>query len=111
MIRLATACEDFLELRKLIFALENICNEVRENCLLAIKACADDILPSEEEIIGKWRAQLFSSVLEAIVAAFPPRISKVGKQTWNDHLKNWHTLCGLDIEYLGRDFSLKGYQE
>ncbi len=29
----------------------------------------------------------FSSVLEAIVAAFPPRISKVGKQTWNDHLK------------------------
>ncbi|ELI6451112.1 Reverse transcriptase [Yersinia ruckeri] len=111
VIRLATACEDFVELRKLIFALENICNEVRENCLLAIKACPDDHLPSEEEIIGKWRTQLFSSVLEAIVAAFPPRISKVGKQTWNDHLKNWHTRCGLDIEYLGRDFSLKGYQE
>lgn len=50
-------------------------------------------------------------MLEAIVAAFPPRISKVGKQTWNDNLKNWHTRCGLDIEYLGRDFSLKGYQE
>ncbi|WP_220385497.1 hypothetical protein, partial [Klebsiella pneumoniae] len=59
----------------------------------------------------KWRAQLFSSVLEAIVAAFPPRISKVGKQTWNDHLKNWHARCGLDIQYSGRDFSLKGYQE
>jgi len=111
VIRLATACEDFVELRRLIFALENICNEVREKCRLAIKACPDDNLPSEEEIIGKWRAQLFSSVLEAIVAAFPPRISKVGKQIWNDHLKNWHTLCGLDIEYLGRDFSLKGYQE
>lgn len=63
VIRLATACEDFVELRKLIFALEHICNEVRENCLLAIKACPDDHLPSEEEIIGKWRAQLFSSVL------------------------------------------------
>lgn len=86
VIRLATACEDFVELRKLILALENICDEVRENCLLTIKACPDDHLPFEAEIIGKWRAQLFSSVLEAIVAAFPPRISKVGKQTWNDHL-------------------------
>jgi len=110
VIRLATACEDFSELREIITALNELCMQVKENCIISIKACPSKDQPFNDEIIATWRKQLFGSVLESITAAFPPQLTQAGTKTWKDHMKNWHVKLGLDFEFLPRQFSVKGYQ-
>ncbi len=110
VIRLATACEDFCDLRKIINALDELCKQVKENCIIGIKACPSENQLSEDEAIAKWRAQLFNSVLENITAAFPSRLSKPGKQGWERHMANWHDGLVPGAEFLPRQFSVKGYQ-
>ena len=110
IIRLATACEDFEALRKILDALKTVCEQVKDGCLLGIKACPQDALPPSEDMLTRWKSQLAQSVLESITAAFPPRLSKTGKQAWNEHLKVWHDSWVPGWEFLSRDFSVKGYQ-
>ena len=111
VIRLATACEDFCELRKIINALDGLCRQVNDNCAICIKACSKVNQPSDNEVLAKWRAQLFGSVLDSISAAFPPRsLSKAGRHAWQEHMADWHEGLGLGFEFLPRLFSMKGYQ-
>ncbi len=93
VIRLATACEDFEHLRKIIQCLDRICATVAEHCTIRIKSCPDDDAPDSTLIIQHWRKNLFNSVHESIIAAFPPRLSKAGKAAWQAHLPN----SGLEI--------------
>lgn len=111
VIRLATACEDFCDLRKIINALDELCGQVKDCCTISIKACPSESQPSDDEALGKWRAQLFTSVLESITAAFPSRsLTKVGKQAWDEHMTGWHEGLVLGFEFLPRVFTVKGYQ-
>jgi hypothetical protein len=85
VIRLATACKDFADLRAIMDSLEKLCKQVSERCDVCIKAS-----PSEnstpDEIISCWQEQLFTCVRESIIAAFPPRLSKPGKQAWDENM-------------------------
>jgi hypothetical protein len=111
VIRLATACEDFCDLRKIINALDGLCRQVKDNCTIGIKACASENQPSDIEALAKWRSQLFASVLESITAAFPPSsLSKAGQQAWKEHMADWHEGLGLGFEFLPRLFSVNGYR-
>ncbi|OYY74881.1 MAG: Reverse transcriptase [Gammaproteobacteria bacterium 28-57-27] len=95
VIKLATACEDFESLRKIILNLERICG-VLKKCILRIKACPNDKAPKEHEIIRCWEDQLFKTVHENIIAAFPPHLSKAGQLSWSKHM----TESGLEIANL-----------
>ncbi|MEI7700855.1 MAG: Reverse transcriptase [Planctomycetia bacterium] len=95
VVRLATACEDFSDLYGIIAALETLCMQVQTQCCISIKACAaEDTIP--DEIMSRWQTQLFDTVYECIAAAFPPRLTKSGKQAWDAHMANYRPQ--IDVE-------------
>lgn len=110
VIRLATACEDFFDLRKIINAVRWLCTQVDEACSVGIKACEAGNQHPKEELLTKWRAQLFGGVLESITAAFPPRLSKIGKQAWVEHMADCHEILVPGFEFFEHQFSVKWYQ-
>jgi len=84
VIRLATACEDFVELRKMIEKLFALVSDVREDCESKIKSC-DGKKPLEpEEVISTWLSQIYQLIDENIKMAFPPRLSRLGHKLWGD---------------------------
>ncbi len=109
VIRLATACEDFADLRGIIGALEKLCRQVSERCDVCIKACPDEYAPTKEHVIARWQEQMFTSVRESITAAFPPRLSKSGKQAWEAHMADCHPAIDLET-FLSWPLSDKGFQ-
>lgn len=112
VIRLATACEDFDALCKILTALNKVYEQVRDGCALGIKAYPSDAPPPDPTMmLAKWRHQLGQSVLEAITSAIPPRLSKAGKASWEAQLANWHDGWVPGWEFMARSFSLKGYQD
>ena len=97
VIRLATACEDFADLRRIIETLEKLCKQVNDQCEVGIKAWPEgEKKPNAIEMIGLWQEQLFGSVRESITAAFPPRLSKAGKQAWKTHMEDCHPMVDFE---------------
>ena len=82
VVKIATACEDFEDLRKIMDGLVWICKSVGDHCAVSIKPSPGKNAPSDSEIIARWRLQVLKAVHESIVAAFPPRLSKSGKLAW-----------------------------
>lgn len=80
LIRLATACEDFAELRKIIERLTEVVKDVEEHCETDIKSCKDKNAP----IFSKWQEQIRRIIDENIKMAFPVRLSRSGQQLWDD---------------------------
>lgn len=107
VIRLATACEDFDELHKIILALDQLCKQLKEHCTLSIKACPVDDMPPANELINIWEKQLYTTVHENICAAFPPKLSKKSQSNWQTHMAN--CLPRFDIGWClsPKDFQLK----
>lgn len=89
VIRLATACEDFEALRKILHGLEQLCTRLGEHCVLTIKACPTESLPPAHELLARWQKQLDTTVRESISAAFPPKLSKDGKAAWQAHMADY----------------------
>ncbi|OLL28605.1 Reverse transcriptase [Burkholderia sp. SRS-W-2-2016] len=97
VIKLATACEDFSDLRKIIRAIEKLCAQVQRDCSVGIKAWPKNTpQPDADKMITRWQRQVFVTVCESITAAFPPRLSKTGKQSWEDHMSD--CLPPIDIK-------------
>lgn len=108
VIRLATACEDFGALRKILQAVEQLSARVKQDCELAIKACPTDQIPPDVEVMSRWRKQIYSSVRDSISAAFPPRLSKEGKASWQAHMADYSPA---DLEaFLGWYGSAQSFQ-
>lgn len=82
VVKIATACEDFEYLQKIMDGLDWICNTVGEDCTATINSCLGENSPSESEIISRWKIQIFKAIHESILAAFPTRLSKAGKISW-----------------------------
>jgi hypothetical protein len=82
VVKLATACEDFESLGSIFWQLRKICDTLDRSCDLSIKACPDGAELDKEEILKCWESQLFNTVYENIIAAFPPRLSKAGQVAW-----------------------------
>lgn len=104
VIRLATVCEDFSDLRQIIKALENCCSQVKKQCEVGIKAWPEgEEKPDAAEMINRWQAQLFSSIRESITAALPFRLSRAGKKAWQTHMTDNELAialsCSLSTKY------------
>jgi hypothetical protein len=89
VIQLATACEDFEALRKILRALEQLDTQLTQHCDLDIKAYPTSSKPSPIELIIVWRKQLYATIRESISAAFPPRLSQHGKEAWNTYMGSY----------------------
>ena len=89
VIRLATACEDFQALRKILWALEKLDNQLTQDCELSIKACPTESLPLAIDLMACWQKQLYTTVRESISAAFPTRLSKDGTVAWHAHMEGY----------------------
>lgn len=109
IIRLATACEDFEDLRKILRALEQLCKQVAQNCTLSVKATPSEHLPPASELMARWQRQLYTTVRESISAAFPPRLSKAGQQAWQAHMADYLPTLDVDVP-LNWFLSPKGFQ-
>ncbi|WIM05724.1 MAG: reverse transcriptase domain-containing protein [Candidatus Nitricoxidivorans perseverans] len=110
VIRLATACEDFGDLRKIIGALEQICKQIQEHCTVSIKAWPDNAeKPNADKMIARWQEQLLTSIRESITAAFPPHLSKTGKQAWEEHMADYHPTIDF-VAMFSWPLSVKGFQ-
>lgn len=108
VIRLATACEDFEALRKILKALGQVDTQLTRDCEVGIKACPTDDLPPATELMARWRKQVYTAVRESISAAFPPRLSNDGKAGWQAHMADY---APPDVDaFLGWYVSLQGFQ-
>jgi hypothetical protein len=108
VIRLATACEDFEALRKILRALEQLGTHLTQDCELGLKACPNEALPPAAELMARWRKQVYTTVRESISAAFPPRLSKSGKAAWQAHMDGY---APADTDaFLGWYLSAQGFQ-
>ncbi|MBO9643510.1 MAG: hypothetical protein J7603_10345 [Pseudacidovorax sp.] len=109
VIRLATACEDFEALRKILRALDRLCIQVSEHCELGIKACPIDSVPPSTELMERWQRQVYTTVRDSISAAFPPQMSRDGKAAWQAHMADY--MPALNVEaLLGGWLSHKDFQ-
>ena len=110
VIRLATACEDFAELRSIIETLQGLCKQVQEQCDIAVKAWPEgEDKPDALRMLNRWKDQLVTSIRESIMAAFPPRLSKAGKQAWQTHMANYHSEIDFDV-FSSQLLSVKNFQ-
>lgn len=93
VIRIATSCEDFELLRKLLDRLFELVERVFENSenkQIEIKIkCYPEENDYEPSIMKqKWMQHLIIMVYESIQAAFPYRLSRDGAQAWMKHFGN-----------------------
>ena len=109
VIRLATACEDFDALRKILRALEQLCTQLTQHCELGIKACTTGSVPPDKDLMTRWQKQIYTTVRESISAAFPPRLSKEGKAAWQAHMADYLPVLDIDA-LLNWYLSPKGFQ-
>lgn len=109
VIRLATACEDFEALRKILQELEQVCIQLKEYCTLSIKACPEDYMPPVTALMQVWQKQMYTTVRESISAAFPPRLSKQGKAAWQVHMVGYEPALDFDALLNGYS-SPQGFQ-
>ena len=94
IVRMATACEDFSHLGRLITTLRDLVEKVNEDCLFSIKAL--EISPAPEEIGKKWQQQVYLSVVESVVSAFPPDLSESSTALWEKEVaKEWEKVTDI----------------
>jgi hypothetical protein len=86
VVKLATACEDFRHLSAITSALERVVDLVSEQCIGAIKSCPAGTAPTHDDLVDRWKRQLFNSLNQSIVAAFPPRMTKRGVDDWQKYV-------------------------
>lgn len=91
IIRMATACENFDHLSKMIQALVGLQRKIEQDCDYRIKALPKEQTPADTLI--RWFLALESSLVESIVTAFPTQLSKSGLAAWQEHMANpWHRM-------------------
>lgn len=98
VVRLATACEDFEHLSKIISGVDLICTTVSDYCEVSIKAMSTNEKQAyAKDIQSRWKRQLFSAIGESIVAAFPPHLTRQGRQAWLDTFKSFNSIKQIDL--------------
>ena len=86
VVKMATACEDFILLRKILDILTELQSDISDTCKFEIKSCASDFDPIQKiGLINVWKETLSSSFWSGVFAAFPPQISKKSNKDWVDN--------------------------
>lgn len=89
VVQLATRCEDFEKLRKLLEALVILCGQVvdKDDCDSYLKGADSDHSLSSDELRKRWREPLFHRIMESLIAAHPSPLTQQGKQCWAKHIE------------------------
>lgn len=77
IVRMATACEDFEHLTKIVKALESLENIIEKDCQLTIKSLEKTDTPPDDSL-ARWHYSLTTALTESVVSAIPPRLSTKG---------------------------------
>lgn len=91
IVRMATACEDFEYLAKIIKKLDEIQDRVGKLCSLEIKPK----LTTEDtgNWLQRWKMSRACTVIESILSALPPRMGAKSQQNWQKYmLGHWDRL-------------------
>ncbi len=100
IIRMATACEDFDYLRKMIEALNDLQEQVKQDCNYKIKALSKEA-ETPSDTLRRWHSALNTALVEAVVTAFPPRLTKSGLAAWHEHMASHWARIGVALKLLG----------
>ncbi|WP_122277430.1 RNA-directed DNA polymerase [Pseudomonas syringae group genomosp. 3] len=95
IVRMATACEDFEHLGKLIKALDKLRLTVGIDCKLEIKAQKKPV--SADECILRWQQILLQTLHENIASAFPLPLSQKGNVGWRAFM----LILETNLKFLG----------
>lgn len=99
VVRIATACEDFVLLQKMLDRVFRLVDEVAGNCITSIKCCPKGQCPKKDVVIEKWTTQLEAMLSDSLLAAFPYRLSRNGAQAWRTHFtEDSELVTRLDID-------------
>lgn len=82
LIRLATACEDFCHLRKMLEALEKLVSTVTEYNHFCIKGRTEGKELSNGKIVLSWTDYLKRMLKDSVQSAFPFKPSSKAKSSW-----------------------------
>lgn len=100
IVRMAAACEDFAYLGKLLRQLDSLVEQMR-HCDPLIKPQVR--LKEPEQIFEAWQKHLKAVIVENVVAGFPAKLSKQGKEQWDSELKEQWVVQLLTQRLLGND--------
>ncbi|WP_312595899.1 reverse transcriptase domain-containing protein [Stutzerimonas nitrititolerans] len=106
IVRMATACEDFEQLGKIIEALKTLMRTIGQECNLTIKGMGGEAPPVDS--IVRWQQALKRVLAQSVVCAFPPRLSQAGMAA-TAHLlaKQGETLSeGIWADFLQRPLEI-----
>lgn len=81
LIRLATACSDFEQLKLMVTTLNNLVESVAKNCTIRLKSESSTTQDTGDRV-RRWRSQLHSDILEGIEAAFPTKLTQESAERW-----------------------------
>lgn len=80
IVRMATTCEDFEKLGRLIKALDLLLSTIGNDCSIEIKAHKKPA--SADECMERWRLSLATTLHENITSSFPCAITRGGAAGW-----------------------------
>lgn len=95
IVRMATACEDFKHLGKILKRLQDLGETIRDQCSHQIKGSDQ---PSEKvttELL-RWETSLATTLLESMLISLPPRLSATAQNEWQSEVEShWERLTVL----------------
>lgn len=97
VIRLATACEDFDELKQIVNQLDSVIRTLKKDCEISLKSCDDKLCPDSVELINVWKKQITQIIDENIKASFPTQLTQEGKKRWQDNFSKF-TLFSFPLD-------------
>lgn len=92
IIRMATACEDFEHLARIIKKLDEINKSIREHSSLRIKAKENSSV-SFRHGLYRWKVNQATVIAESILSALPSRLGIKAQQDWQKSMEShWERL-------------------
>lgn len=92
IVRMATACEDFKHLGKILKRLQDLGKTICDQCTHKIKA---SLSPPDEvkQELRRWQNSLALTLAESILVALPPRLSATTQKDWQNEIEShWGQL-------------------
>jgi hypothetical protein len=92
IVRMATACEDFKHLGKILKRLHTLGETIRNQCIHKIKAspCTQNEVKEE---LHRWQSSLALTLTESILIALPPRLSATAQKDWQSEIEShWQQI-------------------
>ncbi|PLS23574.1 RNA-directed DNA polymerase [Neptunicoccus cionae] len=99
VVALATSCEDFDLLKKMLITIDQICDLIASTCEISIKACPDvSAVTDQISVVFGWPQQLKESFWSSVKAAFPSQLSRRAEKKWIELFQSEPNLTVQDMK-------------